>query len=167
MLELILNILRYIFEFAQLLVAGGYFMVLDIDSQSFVFIYFFFQIKEAEPLTSDLKINWTSLPELVHPLGGELPPERLEKKCQQLENLASAVNTIYSPGDVIVDFCSGGGHLAILLAYLFPDATVYLVENKEESLKRAIKRVEALELKNCRFFQGNMDYFKGIYVLYK
>ena len=47
----------------------------------------------------------------------------------------------------------GGGHLAILLAYLLPEATVYLVENKEESLKRAIKRVQRLGLKNCRFFQ--------------
>ena len=108
-----------------------------------------------------MEVNWKSLPDLVHPLGGELPPERLEKKCQQLQNLASAVRDIYEVGDVIVDFCSGGGHLAILLAYLFPEATVYLVENKEESLKRAINRVQALQLKNCRFFQGNMDYFKG------
>ena len=45
---------------------------------------------------------------------------RLEKKCQQLENLASAVIGMAKPGDVIVDFCSGGGHLAILLAYLLP-----------------------------------------------
>ena len=43
--------------------------------------------------------------------------------------------------------------MAILLAYLLPEATVYLVENKEESLKRAIKRVQRLGLKNCRFFQ--------------
>ena len=46
-------------------------------------------------------IDWNSLPQLVHPLGGDLPPERLEKKCQQLENLASAVMSIYCKGDVI------------------------------------------------------------------
>ena len=62
---------------------------------------------------------------------------------------------------VSVDFCSGGGHLAILLAYLLPDATVFLVENKEQSLKRAIDRVQGLAMTNCRFYQGNMDYFQG------
>ena len=62
---------------------------------------------------------------------------------------------------ITVDFCSGGGHLAILLAYLLPDATVFLVENKEQSLKRAIKRVQGLGMTNCRFYQGNMDYFQG------
>ena len=68
----------------------------------------FFQIFEARPaLQGAFSIDWTSLPELVHPLGGELPKERLEKKCQQLENLASAIDAIYHTGDVIVDFCSG------------------------------------------------------------
>lgn len=106
-------------------------------------------------------LDWDNLPELVHPLGGHLPPERLDKKCQQLENLAIPVLELVQPGNTIVDFCSGGGHLAILLAYLRPDCTVHLVENKEESLKRAMKRVQALGLDNCRFFQGNMDYFVG------
>ena len=35
------------------------------------------------------------------------------------------------------------------------------MENKEESLMRAILRVKRLGLSNCRFFQGNMDYFTG------
>ena len=26
---------------------------------------------------------------------------------------------------------------------------------------RAVRRVQALGLSNCRFYQGNMDYFKG------
>ena len=77
------------------------------------------------------KIDWNALPELVHPLGGQLPPERLDKKCQQLENLTAAVKAMARPGQVIVDFCSGGGHLAIVLAYLLPEAIVYLVENKQ------------------------------------
>ncbi len=77
----------------------------------------------------------------------------MPKKCQQLESMALEVVEIYSEGDVIVDFCSGGGHLAILLAYLLPTSTVYLVENKEQSLRRAMQRVDSLGLKNCRFFQ--------------
>ena len=62
----------------------------------------YFQILESEPMESeDFSIEWNSLPRLVHPLGGDLPPERLQKKCQQLENLASAVMSIYQKGDVI------------------------------------------------------------------
>ncbi len=51
-----------------------------------------------------------------------------------------------SGGLVLVDFCSGGGHLGIVLAHLLKDenATVCLVENKEESLRRAHRRVKLL-----------------------
>ena len=39
---------------------------------------------------------------------GEVPAKRVERKCQQLENLVTAVQAVAQPGDVIVDFCSGG-----------------------------------------------------------
>ena len=45
----------------------------------------------------------------------------------QLENMAVAVLKLAKDGDRIVDFCSGGGHLGIVLAYLLPKSTVYLV----------------------------------------
>ena len=45
----------------------------------------------------------------------------------QLENMAMAVMKLAKDGDRIVDFCSGGGHLGIVLAYLLPKSTVYLV----------------------------------------
>ena len=38
----------------------------------------------------------------------DLPKKRHQRKCEQLENLATAVLEIHHPGDVIVDFCSGG-----------------------------------------------------------
>ena len=41
-------------------------------------------------------------------LAGDLPGDRLERKCQQLENLAHAVISMAKTEDVIVDFCSGG-----------------------------------------------------------
>jgi tRNA/tmRNA/rRNA uracil-C5-methylase (TrmA/RlmC/RlmD family) len=106
------------------------------------------------------KIDWCMLPLLVRPYeGGQLPIKRAEKKCQQLESLALAVVKLIKERPLsknlrIVDFCSGGGHLAILLAYLMPHLEVYLVENKPESLERALNRVQQLQLKNCRFFQG-------------
>ena len=41
-------------------------------------------------------------------VAGEVPVKRVERKCQQLENLVTAVLEVAQPGDVIVDFCSGG-----------------------------------------------------------
>ena len=109
------------------------------------------------------KLDWSSFPPLLRPYeGGKLPIKRAEKKCQQLENLALSVIELAemrgSSRDLkIVDFCSGGGHLALLLAYLLPQSTIYLVENKPESLERAIKRSQGLRLDNCRFFQGKVS----------
>jgi 16S rRNA G1207 methylase RsmC len=41
--------------------------------------------------------------------------------------MAAAVKLLAKEGDTIVDFCSGGGHLGIILAYLMPNSTVILV----------------------------------------
>jgi len=60
-----------------------------------------------------------------------------------------------------VDFCCGSGHLGIVIAYLVPNLTVILVDNKEESLRRARKRVEKLDLKNIKIVHSNLDYFKA------
>lgn len=60
-----------------------------------------------------------------------------------------------------MDFCCGSGHLGIVIAYLVPNLTVILVDNKEESLRRARKRVEKLDLKNIMIVHSNLDYFKA------
>ena len=41
-------------------------------------------------------------------VSGDLPGSRVARKCEQLENLAQAVVHVARPGQVIVDFCSGG-----------------------------------------------------------
>ncbi len=109
-------------------------------------------------------LDWTAIPPSVHPLGGELPPKRLIKKCQQLESLARAVMSIAeregSRNLRIVDFCSGGGHLGILLAHLLPESQVLLVENKEDSLRRAYDRIRGRQ-KNVSLYQCNLAYFVG------
>jgi hypothetical protein len=113
-------------------------------------------------------IDWENLDYQVNPAAGNLPIKRLERKCQQLENFVHYFKTqIYENYKAkqannknlndclltIVDFCSGGGHLGIILAYLYPDCIVKLVENKEESLDMAIKRINKLELKNCFIYK--------------
>ncbi|KAK3877397.1 hypothetical protein Pcinc_017889 [Petrolisthes cinctipes] len=109
----------------------------------------------------NISLPWSSFPNPVNPREGHLPPIRLERKCQQLENMVSAVEWVAQDGDIIVDFCAGGGHVGIVLAYRLPQCKVLLVENKEASLLRAKERVEALELKNVVFVQCNLDYFQG------
>ena len=105
-------------------------------------------------------LSWASLPPLVNP-DTALPQARQARKQGQLESLALALVQVARPGDILVDFCSGGGHLGLLLAHLLPDTTVHMVENKEESLARARERGLAMEGANSWFFQSNLDYYRG------
>ena len=46
---------------------------------------------------------------------GDLPKDRLDRKCQQLDNIATAVMAIAKPGDTVIDFCAGGVRIIILI----------------------------------------------------
>ncbi|XP_042859483.1 glutathione S-transferase C-terminal domain-containing protein homolog [Penaeus japonicus] len=118
---------------------------------------------DAHPSGQDLSISWSSYPPAVSPVEGQLPAKRLQRKCQQLENIVSAVMQIARDGDIIVDFCAGGGHVGIVLAYCLPNCKILFVENSETSLMRAYKRIEALGIPNVQFFQSNLDYFHGFF----
>uniref|UniRef100_A0A131YJW5 Methyltransferase domain-containing protein n=1 Tax=Rhipicephalus appendiculatus TaxID=34631 RepID=A0A131YJW5_RHIAP len=126
-------------------------------------------LREAR-ITPDLKPNpgedslplpWEEFPEKVHPLGGGLPKTRVLRKCQQIENLVVLALQNAFDSCKIVDFCSGGGHVGIVLAYLLPECRVVMIENKEESMHRARERVKSLDLRNVVFYQCNMDYYRG------
>ncbi|KAM9382025.1 glutathione S-transferase C-terminal domain-containing protein [Phaethornis superciliosus] len=106
-------------------------------------------------------LDWTSLPSAVSPGEGKMSGDRALRKQQQLNNLVAAVKKLAKPGDVIVDFCSGGGHVGIVLAHMMPSCQVVLIENKELSLIRAKDRSDELGLKNIWFIQANLDYFNG------
>lgn len=106
-------------------------------------------------------INWATVPDGANPTAGHLPDTRKDRKTQQLENMTLAALNIAKDGDVIVDFCSGSGHLGILLAHLLPKCTIILLENKEQSLLRARNRVLEMGLKNVYSFQCNLDFFMG------
>ncbi|XP_075215833.1 glutathione S-transferase C-terminal domain-containing protein homolog isoform X2 [Lycorma delicatula] len=110
------------------------------------------------PFGYEKLLDWSCLPTSVQP---DVPNSRLSRKVQQLENLAKAVLKIAQPGDTIVDFCSGSGHLGILVAFCLPDCHVILLDNKEESLARAQARVAELKLNNIHVIQCNLDYFSG------
>ncbi|GFO11567.1 glutathione s-transferase c-terminal domain-containing protein [Plakobranchus ocellatus] len=113
------------------------------------------------PQGENVTVDWDTLPPSVHPKEGDVPEKRTHRKCQQLENLVTAVQAVARPGDAVVDFCSGGGHLGIVLAYLLPHCQIYLVENKEESLLKVCSRLESMSLRNVTLYQCNIDYFIG------
>ncbi|XP_051866013.1 glutathione S-transferase C-terminal domain-containing protein isoform X2 [Pristis pectinata] len=108
-----------------------------------------------------LSQDWSNFPLSAHPIEGKLSSERALRKQQQLDNIISIVTKLAKPGDTIVDFCSGGGHLGIVLAHTLSSCQVILVENKEESLVRAKGRCDDLGLQNIWFLQTNLDYFTG------
>lgn len=105
--------------------------------------------------------DWDCLPYDALPEGGHLPDKRLLRKKHQLQSLSMEIIRMAKEGDRIVDFCSGSGHLGIIVAYKLPQCQVILLENKEESLMRAKKRVDKLGLNNILFLQCNLDYFQG------
>lgn len=49
--------------------------------------------------------------------------------------------------------------IGILLAFLLPNCQIVLVENKEESLRRAGERIDQLKLTNVLLYQCNLDYY--------
>ncbi|XP_048364995.1 glutathione S-transferase C-terminal domain-containing protein isoform X2 [Sphaerodactylus townsendi] len=108
-------------------------------------------------------LDWDSLPAAVNPGEGKMSSDRALRKQQQLNNLVALVIKLAKPGDVIVDFCSGGGHVGIVLAHILPLCQIILIENKELSLIRAKERSDELGLNNIWFIQANMDYFKGTF----
>ena len=117
------------------------------------------------PGSGQLRLDWASLPAAASPEEGGLPASRLLRKQHQLENLAWLAVRAARPGDTIVDFCCGGGHLGLLLAVLRPDCHVVLVENKEESLRRGQDRAAALKLTNVSLYQCNMEFYRGEFQL--
>ncbi|XP_045573572.1 glutathione S-transferase C-terminal domain-containing protein-like [Salmo salar] len=92
---------------------------------------------------------------------GKVSDVRAARKRQQLNNLVAMVTELAGPGDTVEDFCSGGGHVGIILAHTLPDCQVILIENKEESLVRGKVRSAELGLTNIGFIQANLDYFTG------
>ncbi|XP_072320027.1 glutathione S-transferase C-terminal domain-containing protein [Eucyclogobius newberryi] len=106
-------------------------------------------------------LHWERLPEAINPTEGKMSDVRAQRKRQQLNNLVCMVTEMARPGNTIVDFCSGTGHVGIVLAHALPDCRVILIENKEESLVRAQSRGAELELQNIGFIQANLDYFTG------
>ncbi|XP_073897583.1 glutathione S-transferase C-terminal domain-containing protein isoform X2 [Castor canadensis] len=71
-------------------------------------------------------LDWNGLPAAVSPKEGKMSSDRALRKQQQLNNLVYVVINQAKPHDRIVDFCSGGGHVGIVLAHMLPLCQVAL-----------------------------------------
>ena len=56
---------------------------------------------------------------------GDLNVQRALRKQHQISNILTAVKPLVRPGCRIVDFCAGGGHVGIVLAYFLKDCEVF------------------------------------------
>eukprot|EP00742_Colponemidia_sp_Colp-10_P009432 GILJ01010283.1.p1 GENE.GILJ01010283.1~~GILJ01010283.1.p1 ORF type:complete len:330 (-),score=26.49 GILJ01010283.1:48-1037(-) len=112
-------------------------------------------------------IAWETMPASVDPCTF-MKPERGHRKRKQVENMIQLARCCLDdsankrPAEwrpVIVDFCAGSGHLAFPLAYLFPNAQVFLVERNSTAIAKAHERKTLLGLSNITIYHGSLETF--------
>lgn len=118
---------------------------------------------KSEPGNDENVIDDKLVEELLS--SGEFPKDRHDRKKSQLKSFVSEVLRIARDGDTIVDFCSGTGHVGLLIALLLPTCKVIILENKEESIKRANIKAKKLQLTNVTYYQCNLEYFNETFTI--
>ena len=102
---------------------------------------------------------WTELHPTLDPGAGGLSDHRAARKRQQIDNLRELVARVVGPGDTIVEFGAGGGHVGLVLAAAFPECSVMLLDRRQQSLARAQQRAKASGLRNVTTFYGDVCEF--------
>ena len=92
-------------------------------------------------------VMWNSFPKAADPCRFMERARGLRKR-QQIDNLVALLRPLVKPGDHIVDFCGGAGHMSIPLALSFPKCTITLLDAKLESILLARRRLSACSLRN-------------------
>ena len=98
-------------------------------------------------------VLWESLPVAADPCK-YMDRGRGLRKRRQIDNLVALLRPLVRPGDHIVDFCGGAGHMSIPLALSFPECTVTLLDAKLASLLLARRRLSACFLGNHKVLLG-------------
>ncbi|OQR92230.1 glutathione S-transferase C-terminal domain-containing protein [Achlya hypogyna] len=106
---------------------------------------------------TEATIPWPELPAGIHPKDGHLPPQRIQNKRHQVENLAVFLQSILRDGDVVVEFCAGSGYVALPLACQFPRCHFVLLDMKKPSLDIADERIARAGLTNVSVFCGRVE----------
>lgn len=92
-----------------------------------------------------------------------VPPARADNKRSQIRYLISAlavfVNAHSNPNPVVVDFCGGCGHVALVIAAVFPQCRVYVVDGNKVALSIANERAKSAELRNVQTHHTTVQNF--------
>lgn len=86
-------------------------------------------------------------------------PQRGQKKQQQVYNLVSAVSILAGQKQHghIVDLCGGCGHVALVLAALFPSWSITIVDKNQRALEIANTRAQKAGLSNISTLHTNIQ----------
>lgn len=107
----------------------------------------------------NLRLDWGKMPEGVDPSSGFLKGKRLTGKRWQLENAMQLAKSLLKGDEIVVDFCSGSGHLSIPMAYEFPGCRFILVERNPIPVEIGKKRIKDAGLKNIEFCNSYIQDF--------
>jgi len=107
-----------------------------------------------------LSLDWKQMPRGVDPASGFLKEDRARRKRWQVENFTQLAESLLEGDEVVVDFCSGSGHLSLPLAYKFPNCHFILVERNPIPLEIGRKRIEDSGLKNVEIYNGYIQDFR-------
>ena len=106
-------------------------------------------------------VDWNSIPQALHPSAGELSFKRAQRKKQQIESVFRIIqveiqNMGFEKDLTLVDFGAGSGHLGLLIAFLYPQVRVILVERKEFLVNIARERIRTCDLNNASIEQRDV-----------
>ncbi|PXF45260.1 Glutathione S-transferase C-terminal domain-containing protein [Gracilariopsis chorda] len=92
-----------------------------------------------------------------------VPPARADNKRSQIRFLISVlavfVDAHPNPNPVVVDFCGGCGHVALVIAAVFPQCRVYIVDGNKVALSIAKERAKSAELRNVQTYHTTVQNF--------
>lgn len=116
---------------------------------------------EYSGLDFDLRLDWEHMPKGIDPIWGFLSEDRAKRKRRQVENFIQLALSLLEGGEVVVDFCSGSGHLSLPMAYMFPKCHFILVERNPIPLEIGKRRIKDSGLKNVELFNGYIQNFQS------
>lgn len=118
------------------------------------------RVGEEESIGENL-LPWKLLPAQLDPSTGSLNAERALRKRQQISNIVHYVSRLVEDDFEIIDFCGGGGHISLVLAWVFPNTRVTLIDRNEVSLAFAEKRKKELGITNLDIICSDVQQWKA------